>query len=174
MNRLRDFIFLSIFKREEINGDGLCPTYLYRWTLLRVGTLFSVYLHKFVGDDWSLDMHDHPKRFVSIGIKGGYIEHSPRVLIQEGGSPWRPFESGCRCAACYPHEMRTEWRAPWVRTFPAYHIHRLTGPTPDRPCWTLVIVGRIVRPWGFWRGLTWVPWRQYVNSADAAARKSCP
>lgn len=139
-----------IFGMEEINGDGLCPTYLFRWTLLKCGSLFSVYLHKFVGDDWSLDLHDHPKRFISIGLAGNYNE-------------WTPDSNFC-----------LEWRAPWVRTFPATHIHRLTGPTPDRPCWTLVIVGKAVRPWGFWPKGIWTPWRQYVNSKDAAARKSCP
>ena len=48
-----------LFKLEEINGHGRCSTYLYRWTLLAFRRL-SVYLHHFVGDDWSRDMHDHP------------------------------------------------------------------------------------------------------------------
>jgi hypothetical protein len=26
-----------LFCLEEINGHGACPTYLYRWTLLRLG-----------------------------------------------------------------------------------------------------------------------------------------
>jgi hypothetical protein len=138
-----------MFRLEEINGDGLCPTYLYRWTLLRWGTL-AVYLHKFVGDDWSLDLHDHPKRFWSIGLLGGYNE-------------WTPGSNFCR-----------EWRAPWIRTFPAVHTHRLTGPSPDNPCWTLVITGKPVRAWGFWHFGQFVPWRKYVSSATAKGRKACP
>ena len=135
-----------IFRMEEINGANTCPTYLYRWTLLR---LFGcgLYLHHFVGDDWSLDLHDHPKRFISIGLWGRYIE-----------------ESGGR---------ETLWKAPWARSFPAVHAHRLRM-VDGGQCWTLVIVLRNSRPWGFWHQGAWVPWRQYVGSADAARRKSCP
>lgn len=98
------------FHCEEINGGGRCATYLYRWIILSTRWL-GVYLHHFVGDDWSRDMHDHPKRFVSIGLRGGYVEDMPR---------------GSR-----------EYRAPWVRSFPATHTHRLRlGRFKD--CWTLV------------------------------------
>src|SRR5262245_32102981 len=110
---------------ERINGAGRCPTYLYRWELFNgfQGTL-RVYLHKFVGDDWSTDLHDHPKRFWSIGLWGRYTEY------RADGST-------------------REWRAPWVRSFPAEHRHRLTGQRPWAPCWTLVVVGAPVRDWGF-------------------------
>lgn len=148
-----------LFSQEEINGNGVCPTYLYRWTLLRVGSLFSVYLHKFVGDDWSLDFHDHPKHFTSIGLRGGYFEHYT-TWFERDGMLWEDVQI-------------RKFRAPWFRTFAAEHTHRLTGPTPEKPCWTLVIVGRAVRPWGFWRLGQFVPWRKYVNSPDAAKNRSC-
>ncbi len=133
---------------EEINGGMRCPTYLYRWELLSVlGGRRKVYLHKFVGDDWALDPHDHPKRFVSIGLMGRYVEH-----VGERGA------------------QRT-YRAPWVRTFPGTHRHRLTGPTADRPCWTLVVVGPAEREWGFWQGGRFIQWRAYVDGLEA--RASC-
>lgn len=135
------------FKLEEINGKNRCPTYLYRWTLLRV-PWFSVYLHHFVGDDWSRDMHDHPKRFISIGLCGKYCEETP-------------------------HGERI-YRAPWIRTFPAHHIHRLRL-VGGEECWTLVIVLRAVRQWGFWHLGRFIPWRQYVNDDQMAEKsKSCP
>lgn len=144
-----------VFKLETINGDGLCPTYLYRWTLLRAFGC-GLYLHKFVGADWSNDLHDHPKRFVSIGLLGWYDEHLPDGSVRR-------------------------YQAPWVRTFPASHIHRLSGPTLERPCWTLVLVLRTQRPWGFWiteEGKNWrrwwMPWRDYVGSERAISAKSCP
>ena len=140
-----------LFKLEEINGHGVCPTYLYRWTLFQPKWKWlkgvGVYLHHFVGDDWSRDMHDHPKRFISIGLWGSYTEETP---------------AGERT-----------YRAPWLRTFPAHHVHRLRL-APGATCWTLVIVLRAVRAWGFWSGGKWVPWREYVNSEDASAMKSCP
>ena len=144
---------------EEINGAERCPTYLYRWIVLST-RWFKVYLHRFVADDWSRDLHDHPKRFISIGLWGRYVEHGPAG-------------------------RRREYRAPWVRTFPAAHIHRITLPAGD--CWTLIIVGRAVREWGFWheepapwfvdrrqaKHWRWIPWHVYVRSLAADDRKAC-
>lgn len=140
------------FTREEIDGDGRCATYLVRWTLLKLPGARGVYLHHFVGDDWSFDLHDHPKRFVSIGLWGRYVEQTPSVgvVVQE----------------------RT-YRAPWFRTFPAHHIHRIRL-IDGRPCWTLVVVLKTVRPWGFWHMGRWIPWRTYVGSETATRMKSCP
>lgn len=123
---------------EEINGRHRCPTYLWRWTIgsTRWG---KVYLHKFTGADWSYDLHDHPKRFISIGLWGSYLEETPTG--------------------------RRRYRAPWARTFPAHHRHRLS--TPWGVCWTLVIVLRTVREWGFWHEGRFIPWEQYVDGAES-------
>lgn len=134
------------FPMEEINGDGMCPTYLYRWTILRWRAR-ALYLHYFIGDDWTLDLHDHPRRFVSLGLWGRYIEET---------------QAGERV-----------WRAPWLRSFPATHRHRLKL-IDKRPCWTLVLVLKKERPWGFWTEGRWVEWRQYLKLPAASERKSCP
>lgn len=131
------------FRREEINGAERCPTYLFRWTLFYC-RWFGVYVHRFVGDDWSRDLHDHPKRFISIGLKGKYIEETP-------------------------HGERL-FKAPWFRSFPAQHIHRLRL-IDGAECWTLVIVLKAVRPWGFWHLGQFIPWREYVNEIGGAADK---
>ena len=146
-----------LFRLEEINGGNRCPTYLYRWTLFQprrprwLWRGFGVYLHHFVGDDWSRDLHDHPKRFISIGLWGAYCEtvgHGSDLV----GS-------------------RRIYIAPWIRTFPAEHIHRLSL-IQGRPCWTLVIVLRSVREWGFWHDGQWIHWKDYVKgSASAIADK---
>jgi hypothetical protein len=152
-----------LFTIEEINGGNRCPTYLYRWTLFQprrpawLWRGFGIYLHKFVGDDWSLDLHDHPKRFISVGLKGYYLEKSIDPTTASGS------------------RIRL-YVAPWLRTFPAHHIHRLYGPTPDRPCWTFVIVLWHVREWGFWHDNLFIPWRQYVKgkaSHIADAMRAC-
>lgn len=129
---------------EEINGAHRCATYLFRWVLFSC-RWFKVYLHHFVGNDWSRDMHDHPKRFISIGLRGSYVERTP---------------DGSR-----------QYRAPWFRTFPATHIHRIVE---VHKCWTLVIVGKEVRGWGFWhhfgphyRPARFIPWRDYVKGWGA-------
>lgn len=133
---------------EEINGNKRCSTYLYRWTLINFKN-FKVYLHKFVGDDWSRDFHDHPKRFISIGIWGSYLEETP---------------NGFR-----------RYRAPWIRSFPPIHQHRLT--TPWGTCWTIVIVLRAEREWGFYPDGQFVQWEDYVRGSQshvADRRKNCP
>ena len=130
---------------EEINGDGRCPTYLYRWTLGSREGHFQVYLHHFVGDDWTHDFHDHPKRFISIGLWGWYIETTPR-----GDFDWR----------------NKVYRAPWIRTFPAEHVHRLS--VPSKNCWTMVIVLKPVREWGFWHYGRFIPWKSYMRGVDRA------
>lgn len=147
-----------IFKMEEINGGGICDTYLYRWTLLQPKFLkgFGIYLHHFVGDDWSRDLHDHPKRFISIGLWGRYIEETPD-MYGTGTDP-RLFT------------------APWIRSFPATHIHRLSL-INKKPCWTLVIVLTAVREWGFWHDGKWIHWHTYVRGTGretAEKMKSCP
>lgn len=140
------------FRLEEINGDGVCPTYLFRWTLL-VTRWFKVYLHHFVGDDWSKDLHDHPKRFVTIGLRGRYVEQTPydddSLRIKE-----------------------REFKAPWVRSFPATYVHRLRL-HPGEDCWTIAIVFKSVRQWGFWNNGNWIHWRKYVDSDLAELRKAC-
>lgn len=146
-------VLSAIFgKPEEINGHNRCPTYLYRWTLFKFQKLLSIYLHHFVADDWSLDLHDHPKRFISVGLRGGYVEHQQ-------------------------HSMRI-FHSPWVRTFPANHIHRLEmfrSPSGLKDCWTLVVVLRATRQWGFWHLGQFIHWRKYVEEIGGPAdeMKSC-
>jgi len=160
-------LLTGLFKIEEINGGERCPTYLFRWTLFQprwpraLWRGFGIYLHKFVGDDWSRDLHDHPKRFISIGLKGRYLEYTPcRVCVAAGENP---DDCGLRIA---------HFTAPWIRTFPAEHIHRLTLFPDRKPCWTLVIVLRAVREWGFWHEGQWIHWKEYVRgSASAIADK---
>lgn len=171
MDSLVERLLSRMFKREEINGRFRCPTYLFRWTLFQPKALrgFGIYLHKFVGDDWSLDLHDHPKRFISIGLKGSYVETTPVT------QPY--FTRHGERIGQFTHE--TTFRAPWLRTFPASHVHRISGPTIAAPCWTLVIVLTHVREWGFWHqseeGMfhRWIPWRRYVGSEEADKMKAC-
>lgn len=136
------WLFLKwLLAQEEINGER-CPTYLFRWRLLRVRGR-TVYLHHFLGNDWTKDLHDHPKRFITIGIKGSYVEETlkgERLFI-----------------------------APWLRTFPATYTHRLRATN----CWTVAITLKPCREWGFWNRGRWIHWQEYVDSALASLRKDC-
>lgn len=158
-----------LFRREEINGGNRCPTYLYRWTVFQPRRArwlwrgFGIYVHRFVADDWSRDLHDHPKRFISIGVAGAYIETTPKPPSRS-----RPFISWR-----VSRTIDRVYRAPWIRTFPATHIHRIRL-IDYQPCWTIVIVLWASREWGFWHLGRWTHWREYVASDTATTMKSCP
>lgn len=126
-----------LFPFEDI-GSGRGEPYMRRWILggRRNGSRW--YLHHFVGSDWTRDLHDHPAPFLSIGLCGRYVEVTP--------------------------VRRREWRAPWIRQFPATHRHRIEI-RPGETVWTLVHVGENVREWGFWAP-EWVYWRDYLDRAS--------
>ena len=123
-------------------GGVGCPC-LRRWTILdtRLGKLF---LHRFLADDWSLDMHDHSAAMISVGLWGSYEEQTP---------------TGVR-----------HWHAPWIRRFPATWVHRLHLLTPH--VWTLVWVWPHQRYSGFWHEGRWLSQGQYMP-LFAKKRKSC-
>jgi len=124
------------------------PVYLERFTLFdRLG--YGVYLHHFLGDDWALDPRDHPRRFISIGLWGWYWED---VFFSDGKG------------------YTTRYSAPWIRSFPAEHLHRVRASECGN-CWTLVIVLRKSRPWGFVQGGKWIGFKDYVFGGKS--RKSC-
>lgn len=162
------------FLLEQINGHEACPTYMYRWTLWHHKSGRAIMLHRFVADDWSVELHDHPKRFISVGLWGSYVEETPALVLPDmefhfGGPVWL---GGLRSRL---------WQAPWIRQFPATWRHRLRLVTGE--CWTLIYVGAAVRPWGFWHepyGDGWhtpyfVNWELYVGDAALVdSVKSCP
>lgn len=118
---------------EEVNGAGRCETYLYRWIVKRTKH-GNIYIHHFVGEDWAIDLHDHPKDNLSIGVHGSYVDISER---------------GSRI-----------YKAPFVRFFQADYKHRIVA----RDCWTILFVGPHVKQWGFFRHGCWIPWNLYVSN----------
>jgi hypothetical protein len=147
----------KIFGYETMSGHGQCPVYLERWTL---ANLFgcAVYLHHFLGDDWATDPHDHPRRFVSIGLWGWYYEDVYIRSMDLKGKPESKWFT------------TTKYKAPWIRTFPAEHLHRVRAAECGNT-WTLVIVLPKSRGWGFVQDGIWIPFKEYVFGGKA--RKNC-
>lgn len=149
----------KLFRYETMSGNGACPVYLERWTL---GQAFGigVYLHHFLGDDWAVDPHDHPRKFISIGLKGWYYE-----------DVFKPAEFQCphpECPVCSPKTKR--FVAPWIRSFPAEHLHRIRAAECGN-VWTLVIVLKKSRVWGFVQDGKWIAFGRYVFGGKS--RKAC-
>lgn len=136
------------FKCALFDGGRRCP-YMYRWTVFYQKKIGGIFVHKFIADDWSKDLHDHSSRFVSIGLSGSYREWST--------------DTGTMLSRIYS--------APWVRTFVAEHQHRLQLLTPV--VWTLVMIGPKRRASGFWVNGKWTRADDYLVSLRANHRKSC-
>ena len=142
MNRLIE----RLFKRRELSGDGGCPPYLITYRILQT-RLGGIFLHHFIADDWSLDLHDHhPYLIISIGLAGGYIEETLTGIVR--------------------------WGAPWIRLIRPVYAHRIVL-LNHHPCWTLIVTLPGNRKWGFWRGPAWQEAGAYLGDPSTAARRSC-
>lgn len=160
---------------HQVIGDDPADPYLLRWYVIPRNPLINVYLHKFMRDDIDTALHDHPWWFVSLILRGGYIEY--------GESADRKSTALCRTSVF-------DVRSPFWRRCIAYRRattrHRVALPhSPDggrQPCWTLIVTGRNSRTWGFWcrtllkvdvRGhAVWtreadrfVPWQEFTSGA---------
>jgi hypothetical protein len=157
----------------EVIGPEECPILLRR-TLLST-RWFKVLLHEFLPNASDRDPHDHPRAFLTLAYQGWYddIQLCPHCK-GDGEEPHMDNDvSGPpACYVCHggvegPHgEMRYRGavkvdrvQAPAVRYRSAKHVH--TTQVGPAGCKTVVIMGRLARPWGFWRGGSWYPWRAY-------------
>ena len=111
------------FFRKVVVGED----YLIRWWVIPRNRFCNVYVHKFIGDDKSLHVHDHPWWFCSVLLKGSLAETE---LTDDN---------------CY---VTTRIWKFLPRFYPATFKHRilLMG---DKPAWTIVVTGPRRRIWGF-------------------------
>lgn len=127
--------------RVDIHDEADGSLYLRRF-VARKAPARSIYLHHIVRSDRDRCLHDHPRDFLIIVLWGGYWEHLP--------------------------EGRKKWRGPGsVRRMPAETRHRVQlrarRDGSEIPAWTLCVVGKKTRDWGFWQRDRWVPWRTFLN-----------
>ncbi len=127
-NNSPSWAFLEGFRVPDIDKPEL--EYLFRIRIVAT-PWFGIFLHKLSLPDSRQILHNHPFPFVSIILKGGYIEfipgpyyaksnHVKRINIKRFGSKKNPLSS-------------YHWIAELDRT----------------PTWTLVLVGRRKRIWGY-------------------------
>lgn len=135
-------------EKHEITRQWEDTPYLTRWVLWGERNAAvprrNLYLHRFTRSD-SDTYHDHPWPFTSIILAGGYWEHTP---TGPGGLT-----------------DRKRWYGPGrILRRPAQWKHWVEVPA-GREVWTLLLVGRKVRSWGFWcaraTALVYRPWRAH-------------
>jgi len=118
--------------------------YMMRWWLLPRNPWLNVYLHKFLRDDDDRALHDHPWWFISVMLRGRYVE------IMDHTTNVRTAGTIAYRSATARHRIT---------------LDRDAGGNPI-PCWTLIITGPKVRTWGFHCPKGFVPWHEFVDSTD--------
>lgn len=98
-------------------GLPSCP-YLRRW-VIEFPSHFSIRLHHFISSDDDRAFHDHPWWFVTLVLRGSYVDWSP-----SGKDRLTPGS---------------------IRYRPAHHSHTVL----TEGAWTLVVTGPKMRLWGF-------------------------
>ena len=136
---------MGLIAHRDIYNDSSGKLYMRRWFLLPVGRdqewPFSIKLHKICRSDADRDLHDHPWSFISLILKGQYLE----VLVDpQGDWPDRIVVPRGRFSA--------RWRS-------AKSLHQVL--LPEGPVWTLVFTGPRRRVWGYRTDNGWIPWDQY-------------
>lgn len=130
---------------DVVIGSPSTP-YMRRWWVIPRNPIFNVYLHQIVRSDDDRALHDHPWWNMSIILRGGYVEHTPKGQFQrnEGAVVFRGGK--------------------------AAHRLEITG----SPAWTLFITGPRFREWGFHCPHGWVPWAKFVSPDNQHQRgKGC-
>ena len=114
-------------------ADG--SVYLTRWTLLDMGRLGQVLLHRIDRPDAGTALHDHPWSFLSLVVAGSYVEElgGCRFAVRRG------FLSLAYRQAAIPHRVAA---------------------VSAGGCWTLLWTSakRARRAWGFYANESWKPW----------------
>lgn len=128
--------FMSKFVITDNNGDP----YLIRWRIIQT-PFFAIYLHKILTGDSDLYVHDHPWTFVSIILRGGYIE------TRRDNKTRRLYKRHIR----HINVMRRD---------DAHYIEWLDR----KPTWSFLFIGRRRRTWGFYvPGVDDETWIEFEN-----------
>lgn len=134
------------FTHAQIRGkDG--SLYMDRWYILYFARLFSIRLHHICRPDMDRWPHDHPWRFVSIILRGGYYEEICKAnQFKNHGKDWIPHHT--RRIRRFNHKSSTD-------------LHRIIKFMRPEGSWTLVVTGPERREWGFMTSDGWISRRVF-------------
>lgn len=144
----------------EVIGPPECPLMLRRTLLAgRVGKLL---LHRFLPGANDRDYHDHPRPFITIVYRGGYDDIQPCRSCDGDGRGGDYL--GIPCEDCWGNGIGKvdRVRAFTIRYRSAEHAH-ITR-VHDDGAKTIVVMGPLVRAWGFVRDGRWWPWAKYEET----------
>ena len=132
------------WKRDTIIGPDGSP-YMRRWVL--EARWFTVRLHHILREDYDrTTWHDHPWWFLSMVLRGWYVEDRPGIVAD--ATIRRRFSVAFR---------------------PAAALHRIVEVSPGG-AWTFVVTGAKRRVWGFVDQAAWVDWRTWVKAKHGSVK----
>lgn len=136
------------------HADGTC--FMRRWWILgRPGgeeRFFALRLHYIATADLDPHLHDHPWPFVSIVLRGAYLEARPikRTPCFLGDTE-------------QTYEVRRSAGGLAFRR--ATDRHRIANVTPNG-VWTLIFLGPLTHWWGFYMPHGKVYWKHYDSAKN--------
>lgn len=145
---------MQLFKCEILRNPTDDSEYIRRYVLIDC-KYFGVYLQHFIAPDWSRDPHDHPRRFISIGLSGGYTEEIFYMMS-------RTLNGKYIDTVVYPYHT-LDRQAPFINNIPAERIHRISKLRAGEDTWTLCLVGPRWRRWGFCTKNGYVSAKEYLG-----------
>ena len=134
MSEIHDRSNFVLWRWRDIYTPGSPKLYLRRLYLLRT-PWFGLMINWIMEPDSDRWMHDHPWGFLSILLRGGYVEEVP---------------NGIRAIR-------------WMNVKAATDLHRILS--VDKGTITVVLTSRKKRTWGFQTDSGWVSWRDYLSEA---------
>lgn len=150
------------FWKKKIITRGNDKEYLIRYSLPWLTCKwFAVKVHNILLSDDAC-LHDHPWSFISVILRGSYLEHQTKKVWKPifGRGLWKEVK-----IARYFGAGHILWR-------PKNTIHRLQLLEKDgkpQTAWTLVITFRKVKEWGFFTPKGFINWREYNDDGGCEA-----
>ena len=111
---------LALLKKKEIGWESIGEKFT-RYVLVKT-PWFQILLHRLWSPNWHPQAHDHPWSFVTLILRGGYLERVPG-----GQNVWRGPLTFLYRSAEFAHNVATDGAV----------------------CWSLVVTGPKRRQWQF-------------------------
>ena len=119
----------------ELGDDGVRGYYMKRYWLLRT-PWFSMRVHNICRADRDRHLHDHPWAFVSVILAGGYLEARPKTTTPAFSLVGRETV------------ISSSHYAGDIVFRRAADRHKIVDVLANT--WTLVFLGPVTKPWGFY------------------------
>lgn len=147
---------ISFYKKKIIYREDHQP-YLIRYTLFTC-PWFSIKIHNILLSDYAC-LHCHPWPFITILLKGAYIEHAEIKTVKTKSY----FYMGIPTTGTVITTSRKQQlcRAGHILFRPATYKHSLHI---EKPVWSFVITFKKIREWGFYPPEGFTPWFKYFDN----------